>query len=176
MSSRQTTLLGISRRIVSLTLDLRGIARVVADARVTMLLPVRLPLGAERGGRTGPPGAEAPALGGGHRALAGVPRHKPDIPADLGGALDEDAGARTDRANGLCSDFLGAFEDADDPAFGRRAQVAADLGGARDGAAQDVGDRRGQRSADRAGALDGADQRAADGVDDGGQNLTRPLD
>src|SRR3989442_8678977 len=52
MSSRQTTLLGISRRIVSLTLDLRGIARVVADARVTMLLPVRLPLGAERRGKS----------------------------------------------------------------------------------------------------------------------------
>src|SRR2546428_11658449 len=48
MSSRQTTLLGIGRSIVSLTLDLRGIAREVADARVTMLLPVRLPLGAER--------------------------------------------------------------------------------------------------------------------------------
>src|SRR2546428_13815456 len=52
MSSRQTTLLGIGRSIVSLTLDLRGIARVVADARVTMLLPVRLPLGAERRGKS----------------------------------------------------------------------------------------------------------------------------
>src|SRR5712691_11025246 len=134
------------------------------------------PEGPRRGGRRGFLSAEPHARGAGDRTLDGVPRHEPNIPADLGGALDEHARARADRANGLGSNFLGAFEDADDPAFGRGAQVAADLGGTRDGAAQDIGDRRGQRRADRTRALDGRHQRAAHGVDDGVHDLAGALD
>src|SRR5258707_323833 len=132
--------------------------------------------GPRRRGRRGFLSAEPHALGAGDRTLDGVPRHEPNVPADLGGALDEHAGARADRASGLGADFLGAFEDADDPALGRRAQVATDLGGAHDRTTQDVGDRRGERRADRTRALDGADQRAADRVDNGGHNLTGALD
>src|SRR2546426_9790376 len=132
--------------------------------------------GARRGGRRGFLGAEAYVLGAGDGALHRIPRHQPDVSADIGGALDKDAGARAHGVDGLDSDVLGAPEDTDDATLGGGAQVAPDLGGARDGTAKDVGDRRGQRGADRAGPLDGGHERAADGVDNAVQDLTGALD
>src|SRR2546426_12490674 len=62
--------------------------------------------GTRRGGRRGFLGAEAYVLGAGDGALHRIPRHQPDVSADIGGALCQDPGARALRVGGLDSHVL----------------------------------------------------------------------
>src|SRR2546426_12352374 len=95
--------------------------------------------GTRRGGRRGFLGAEAYVLGAGDGALHRIPRHQPDVSADIGGALYKDAGARSHCVGCLDTDVLGAPGYIDDATLGWVAPYAPHSGGSRVGSAQEFG-------------------------------------